>query len=85
MYYWYGYANRLVIVLILLCTVCLVLKNKLYRRPLAFIAGILCTICLPLAVCFLFFVFIRRLVSHTDGDGSLLYLPAIALLSGTWL
>ena len=54
--YWYGYANRLVIVLILLCTVCLVLKNKLYRRPLAFIAGILCTICLPLAVCFLFFV-----------------------------
>lgn len=52
--YWYGYANRLVIVLILLCTVCLVLKNKLYRRPLAFIAGILCTICLPLAVCFLF-------------------------------
>ena len=54
--YWYGYANRIVFALLLLCTVYLILKNKLYRQPLACLTGILCIICLPLTVCFLFFV-----------------------------
>ena len=53
--YWYGYANRIVFALLLLCTVYLILKNKLYRQPLACHTGILCIICLPLTVCFLFF------------------------------
>ena len=51
---------------------CLPYRNTLYHLPASY--------CM-----FFIFCIIRCLVSHIDGDGCLLYLPAIALLSGTWL
>lgn len=54
--YFYGYANRIVLVLIVLLILLLVIQNRTYKRPVSALCGAACIIGIPLSSCFLYFV-----------------------------
>lgn len=54
--YWYGYANQIVLILIVILTLFFLIDHKTYKHPIAAVAGILCIPAIPTATCFIFFV-----------------------------